>query len=1181
MANLRGNKMYGKKLVKRVGSLVIAAVIIASAFAILPTNYRKAEAVTVGTAPVILTEIMYDPAGDDAGNEWIELYNMGDETVNLSGWRIEDDDGNIFAMLSGVIAPYEYRVFYGSNLNNDGDTIIVYNASDIEVINITYSPDAATNYSLELDETDQWVESIIEGGTPGQPNSVMNPPVTTHEIEGEAMLWGWYVTNVTVTLNATDETGIKETKYRIDGGAWTTYTTPFVISEPGIHLVEYNSTDVWGKKEATKNFTVNIANLSSALTVTPTEANWNETHTIEINNAEGNVSLYAPREDTPRKGPQIGPYVRWSNVKFDVSGKWWVVDMVDSTECNAFAIDVKPVELNVVVSPDEVDYVKLGMTGSYVNIEGNVTMNGAPATQAIVKLIFPDGSSMTTGVAADGSFSFLDINIGMNGAGEYNVTAYIGNETYPDAFGYDIVMVNPVAPNITLLGNDAVGGFDIGSVRFEVTYPEDGLALLGNDYNISIYKEGELYAWQTKKGGIVTEQGGPINFTIAGKLLNLTSGMWEAGDYTINISVDVTGDGNWEYVGEADYTIQAAPPVNLKILQPADKKMDVKDPGNNSQVIQLQVFGENMTTYGTPEALNIGANNENVTERIKVEGDILYSPPKEAYEYWKNGIWNITVFPTKGNGKIYVNVTWPDKGDAGETIDTVKGGSAVVEPDSIIVDTLTNVTVTVKDNYGNIVPNAQVTMYYEDENIIYKIGEEVENGSITGDGSSGKGLNGVYEFKISSKYAARNIIVVASFQTPGGETFYAYARIRSQPAHDLAVALAPDKVLAGEMTEFTVNITRNGAPYADTFEFYILNETELQKLHDGTLELPAPVYTSNKANDTFSFLETEPGTYYLYVRTTDKKHDNMENEPSFTVSKASVSVEPSLLVKGVDKNITLQFTVTWNGEAVDGTLLVKGLQEVASFEAYVENATYEVEITNGTGSVENVTAIATGTITFEFLPAAAGSVYAEAEGSLEITTPTVEIVEPKERVAFLAVENLITIIVKHPLTGNGIAGLKVEIITPTRADAVEVGETNEDGKLIFGIVPLQTGKIKILVEGEEAGEIEIWVGLKIVMPSEIEKDNEVTILITTRGGKPVEGATVKVDGTTIGTTDANGEIKYKPTEEGTITVTAEKEGYYSASKTVEVKKGAETPGFEFVGIAIAIALIALIYRKRK
>jgi len=867
-------------------------------------------------------------------------------------------------------------------------------------------------------------------------------------------------------------------------------------------------------------------------------------------------------------------------VLLDVSGEWWVVDEVDANTVNAAAIDVSPLSLDVNATPNEVDYVKFGQPGTYVNIDGTVMLNGEAATQATVKLTYPDGTSTTTTVASDGSFHFLDINIGQMGAGEYNVTAYIGDENYPNAFGYDVMTVNVVAPNITLLNNNAVGGFDIGYVSFEITYPEDGTQLLpGNDYNISIYKDGELYAWVNTTGDDNTAK---VDFTVNGKILNLTSGMWEAGDYTLKVKVDVTGDGNWEYIGETDYTVQAAPEVNTKLL--SSSQIDVLDPTNNSQVIQIQIFGKNMTTYGNMSNLGIGVDMENVTERIKVEGDVLYTPPKEAYEYWKNGIWNITVFPTKGNGKIYVNVSWPGKeATAGETVTVNKGGVVTADPATIIVDTPTDITVDVKDNYGNIIANAQVTMYYEDTTTMYALDGQVTNGSIIGDGSAGKGQGGTYSFHISSDYAARNIIVVATFQTPGGETFYGYAKIRSQPAHDLNLAFAPANIMAGEMTTCTVNITRGNESYEDNFKFYILNTTELQKLHDGELDITTmtPVHEGNKADDTFELLETEPGTYYVYVTTQDRKHDNMNNEPSFEVSRVTVTTTPSLLVKNVDKNVTLTFNVAWNGEDVNGTLYVNGIKEVASYETYVENESIEVEIVNGTGSIDNVTAIATGEVTFKFKAETEESEAVDAEGSLEITTPEIEILEPAEKVAFLAEENLITIQVKHPLTGRGVAGLDVEIITPTRADPVPVGKTDENGKLIFGIVPLQTGTIKVLVGGEEAGEITIWVGLKIVMSSEIEKDNEVTILITTKGGKPVEGATVKVGGTTIGTTNANGEIKYKPTEEGTITVTAEKDGYYSATKTVEVKKGAESPGFEFVGIAIAIALVALIARRRK
>jgi hypothetical protein len=383
------------------------------------------------------------------------------------------------------------------------------------------------------------------------------------------------------------------------------------------------------------------------------------------------------------------------------------------------------------------------------------------------------------------------------------------------------------------------------------------------------------------------------------------------------------------------------------------------------------------------------------------------------------------------------------------------------------------------------------------------------------------------------------------------------------------------------MTEFTVNITRNDEAYADEFEYYILNDTELQELQDGDLDLEGmAVYTGNDADDTFTYLAVDEGTYNLYVRTQDKKHDNMDEEPTFTVTHPTVTATPNLLVKNVDTDFMLEFSVSWNGEPLNGTLLVKGVSEVASFDTYVDD-TYEVAIIDGEGNLTNVSAIAIGNITFEFMAEADGSVYVEATGQVTITTPEVEILEPEEKVAFLAEENLITIKVKHPRTGAGIEGLNVMIQLPT--GNLDLGDTGADGTLLFGIVPFHTGKMKLFVDGEEAGDIEIKLGLKIHLSSEVEQDQDITITVTTRGGKTLSGVTVKVGGTTIGTTDDNGEIKYTFEEEGTFTLNAEKSGYSSESKTITVEEGASegVPGFELLGVAIALVLIAFIIRRRK
>ena len=89
---------------------------------------------------------------------------------------------------------------------------------------------------------------------------------------------------VQVTLTATDDeegSGVDSTEYRIDGGDWTDYTAPFVVSEVGEHTVEFRSTDVAGNVEETKSTTVVVeasdeSAPSTTLTWSPAEADGEE-----------------------------------------------------------------------------------------------------------------------------------------------------------------------------------------------------------------------------------------------------------------------------------------------------------------------------------------------------------------------------------------------------------------------------------------------------------------------------------------------------------------------------------------------------------------------------------------------------------------------------------------------------------------------------------------------------------------------------------------------------------------------------------------------------------------------------------------------------------------------------------------------------------------------------------------
>jgi carboxypeptidase T len=83
------------------------------------------------------------------------------------------------------------------------------------------------------------------------------PPVTTCTLAGD-MAGDVYVSDVTVTLTATDNAGVDYTKYKLDEETWTTYTAPFLVSTNGNHTILFYSVDNAGNTETEKNKTFTI-----------------------------------------------------------------------------------------------------------------------------------------------------------------------------------------------------------------------------------------------------------------------------------------------------------------------------------------------------------------------------------------------------------------------------------------------------------------------------------------------------------------------------------------------------------------------------------------------------------------------------------------------------------------------------------------------------------------------------------------------------------------------------------------------------------------------------------------------------------------------------------------------------------------------------------------------------------
>lgn len=78
-------------------------------------------------------------------------------------------------------------------------------------------------------------------------------PTTTISLDGTPGTYGWYRSDVVVTLNAADNpggSGLAETRYSVDGGTvWNTYTGPFTMTNEAITVLLARSWDVAGNDE--------------------------------------------------------------------------------------------------------------------------------------------------------------------------------------------------------------------------------------------------------------------------------------------------------------------------------------------------------------------------------------------------------------------------------------------------------------------------------------------------------------------------------------------------------------------------------------------------------------------------------------------------------------------------------------------------------------------------------------------------------------------------------------------------------------------------------------------------------------------------------------------------------------------------------------------------------------------
>jgi hypothetical protein len=132
----------------------------------------------VALAQVVITEIMYDPAGVDSGHEWIEVYNSGASSIPLTTWKISVSGANhniIMASGGKSLAPGMYAVIAESAAKFQAD----HPDYSGELFHSALSLDNAGASIDVRDASSTIIESVSydsSSGALGDGNSLARPP---------------------------------------------------------------------------------------------------------------------------------------------------------------------------------------------------------------------------------------------------------------------------------------------------------------------------------------------------------------------------------------------------------------------------------------------------------------------------------------------------------------------------------------------------------------------------------------------------------------------------------------------------------------------------------------------------------------------------------------------------------------------------------------------------------------------------------------------------------------------------------------------------------------------------------------------------------------------------------------------------------------------------------------------
>jgi hypothetical protein len=154
-------------------------------------------------------------------------------------------------------------------------------------------------------------------------------PVSSADLSGTSGDNGWYVSEVSVTLSATDDggSGLQGITYSLDGGAWMAYSSPVVCDSEGEHTLNYRARDNYGNEEVirTLNLKIDLSAPASGLEVNRTAHNgWHSSPvsvTLSASDPVSGVSVISYRLNG-------GAWATYSNAVALSSDGTWLIEWI-------------------------------------------------------------------------------------------------------------------------------------------------------------------------------------------------------------------------------------------------------------------------------------------------------------------------------------------------------------------------------------------------------------------------------------------------------------------------------------------------------------------------------------------------------------------------------------------------------------------------------------------------------------------------------------------------------------------------------------------------------------------------------------------------------------------------------------------------------------------------------------